>query len=343
MMRHVGGSFPILLVAVLLLLPISQAFLPPMHFSLSSPMSTRRHRRSFSLLTMQSLRDQFFAAVDHNLKTKFSPEQGDLSRVRAFVESCKAGSIPPTAPTDLPYFQPSEEYVPGLTAKPWHDPHSFEWVQALEDASPIIQDELRGVLGAGRDPRDFKGDSNVMTVMGAGWTALRMQRLGLWNDHVCARFPRTLSLLASLSIPFAVRGVMFARQAPGTGVQPHSDGRNFILTLHLGLQVPKEEGLCWMRVAEERRGWEEGKAVVIDTTFEHETGNASEEERYVLIIDFWHPELTPVERAALREFYDLRNTFEGRTGGGGVGEGRPPPMEKRREKNGGWLAGLFGG
>lgn len=157
MMRHVGGSFPILLVAVLLLLPISQAFLPPMHFSLSSPMSTRRHRRSFSLLTMQSLRDQFFAAVDHNLKTKFSPEQGDLSRVRAFVESCKAGSIPPTAPTDLPYFQPSEEYVPGLTAKPWHDPHSFEWVQALEDASPIIQDELRGVLGAGRDPRDFKG------------------------------------------------------------------------------------------------------------------------------------------------------------------------------------------
>lgn len=80
-----------------------------------------------------------------------------------------------------------------------------------------------------------------------------------------------------------------------------------------------------------------------DTTFEHETGNASEEERYVLIIDFWHPELTPVERAALREFYDLRNTFEGRTGGGGVGEGRPPPMEKRREKNGGWLAGLFGG
>jgi len=102
-----------------------------------------------------------------------------------------------------------------------------------------------------------------MTVMGAGWTALRMQRLGLWNDDVCARFPRTLSLLASLSIPFAVRGVMFARQAPGTGVQPHSDGRNFILTLHLGLQVPKEEGLCWMRVAEERRGWEEGKAVVM--------------------------------------------------------------------------------
>ena len=79
-----------------------------------------------------------------------------------------------------------------------------------------------------------------------------------------------------------------------------------------------------------------------DTTFEHETGNASEEDRYVLIIDFWHPELTPVERAALREFYDLRNAFEGRTGGAGGGGG-PPPMEKGKEKKGGWLAGLFGG
>lgn len=145
-----------LLLLAIPLLPTSNAFLPAA--SLSSPPSTRhRHRRTSSLLTMQSLRDQFFSAVDYELDTKFSPEQGDLSRVRAFVESCKAGTIPPTAPNDLPYFQPSEEYVPGLTAKPWHDPHSFEWVQALEEASPIIQEELREVLGAGRDPRDFKG------------------------------------------------------------------------------------------------------------------------------------------------------------------------------------------
>jgi len=83
-----------------------------------------------------------------------------------------------------------------------------------------------------------------------------------------------------------------------------------------------------------------------DTTFEHETGNESEEERYVLIIDFWHPGLTLVERAALREFYDLRNKFEGRTiggGGGGGGGGVPPPVGKEKEKKGGWLAGLFGG
>lgn len=165
--------------------------------------------RHAALTTMQSLRDKFFATVDFQLNERF-PQQ-DIQRVRAFVDSCKAGAIPPTAPTDLPFFQPSEEYVAGLTARPWHDPHSFPWVAPLEDASPVIQEELAEVLGARQDPRDFKGDSNVMTVMGAGWTALRLQRLGQWNEEVCARFPKTVALLASLDIPFAVRGVMFAR------------------------------------------------------------------------------------------------------------------------------------
>jgi hypothetical protein len=154
-------------------------------------------------------------------------------------------------------------------------------------------------------------------------------------------------------------------------VQSHSDARNFILTAHLGLQVPTEPpGACWMRVADERRGWEENKVVVIDTTFEHETGvsarafervyggvwdgrggssvpvdiwsnpdksqstgstdglhnhpspadththqNASAEDRYVLIIDFFHPELTGEEREALKCVYDIRNQFEGRATG----------------------------
>lgn len=46
---------------------------------------------------------------------------------------------------------------------------------------------------------------------------------------------------------------------------------------------------CWMRVGKEKRVWENGKALVLDTSFEHETGNNSRRDRIVLIIDFWHP------------------------------------------------------
>ena len=65
----------------------------------------------------------------------------------------------------------------------------------------------------------------------------------MWNAENCGEFPRTTELLKELDVPFAVRGVCFARQSAGSGVEPHSDGRNFILTSHLGLKIPDGE-LC---------------------------------------------------------------------------------------------------
>ena len=103
---------------------------------------------------------------------------------------------------------------------------------------------------------------------------------------------------------------MFAKQKPGTGVDAHSDGRNFILTAHVGLKIPKEKDKCWISVAGERRSWEENKVLLFDTSFMHETANESDEERYVLIIDFWHPDLTTAECEALTFIYDTRNKFD---------------------------------
>lgn len=174
-------------------------------------------------------------------------------------------------------------------------------------------------------------------VMGTGWSAIRLQRLGVWNTENCQQFPQTYELLRSLQIPLAVRGVCFAKQAPRSGVQSHSDGRNFILTSHLGLKIP--DG-CWIQVGEERGGWSVGKLTTIDTSFTHSTNNPSDEERHVLIIDFWHPELSEAERSALEFVYDLRNKFE---------SGEIPPRKPRsikvNESTGlsAWWSGLTGG
>jgi aspartyl/asparaginyl beta-hydroxylase (cupin superfamily) len=63
-----------------------------------------------------------------------------------------------------------------------------------------------------------------------------------------------------------------------------------------------------------RRTWQVGKLLTLDTSFVHSTRNDStnndEDDRHVLIIDFWHPELTEAEREALTFIYDLRNQFE---------------------------------
>lgn len=179
------------------------------------------------VLEMTPRRKQFFRTVSEGLKLGF--EGQDISRVEKFVQYCK-GELDYKALG--PLHQPSEEYVEGLRAKPWWEPEEFEWVNKLEERSSTIIDEFAAFWN---DPlASFAKDSVNMNVMGKGWSGVRLQRLGNWLPDNCAKFPNTVKILKELEIPLAVRGVMFARQVPGSGVSPHSDGRNFILTVHLG-------------------------------------------------------------------------------------------------------------
>ena len=227
----------------------------------------------------------------------------------------------------------------GLTAKPFWDVTAesdlFPWAKELEEKSNIIKKEFEEKLE--RDRELFNADSAWQNqIMGAGWSAIRLQRLGVWNMDNCKEFPQTYELLRSLRIPLAVRGVCFARQAPGSGVGEHSDGRNFILTSHLGLKVPSD---CWIKVGGERRGWSEGKLTTLDTSFVHSTGNPTDEERHVLILDFWHPELTEAERAALTYVYDLRNKFES----GKIPFRQPKASQQESGGLGGWWKSVTSG
>ncbi|KAL3936351.1 MAG: hypothetical protein SGBAC_008314 [Bacillariaceae sp.] len=81
------------------------------------------------------------------------------------------------------------------------------------------------------------------------------------------------------------------------------------------------------QVAEEKRSWDVGKLTTLDTSFVHSTGNASNEDRHVLIIDFWHPEVTEAERASLEFVYDLRNKFES-----GAVPFRRPKAQQEKER-----------
>lgn len=259
---------------------------------------------------------QFWQDVDAGLEgiERFYRNQKnqDIDRIKEFCLSSQ-GLLPPPQGSATGH-EPSEEHVNGLTSQPYWDtaqhPELFPWAAALEASADIIQCEFREKLLNSNQP--FAADSAWQNqVMGTGWSAVRLQRLGVWNTEICREFPATYELLRSLNIPLAVRGVCFARQAAGSGVQPHSDGRNFILTSHLGLSIPVVKGeSCWIEVGGERRGWQEGKLTTLDTSFTHCTGNPTDQDRHVLILDFWHPELTAAERAALEFIYDLRNQFE---------------------------------
>ena len=51
-----------------------------------------------------------------------------------------------------------------------------------------------------------------------------------------------------------------------------------------------------MRVAGDPRPWVEGKMIIFDDSYEHEAANLSDkQERVILLIDIWHPELSKAE------------------------------------------------
>lgn len=175
-----------------------------------------------SMLTERQI--QFWEDVDNGLDEieNFYAKKGqNIDRIRTFSKRAR-GDLPPPEGCS-PGHEPSEEYIDGLTAKPFWDvsdnPDLFPWASELESKSDIIQRELENNLLS--PAQLFKADSAVSETMGNGWSALRLQRLGKYTENV-QLFPNTYQVIKKLEIPLAVRGVCFARQAGSTGVSEHS-------------------------------------------------------------------------------------------------------------------------
>ena len=135
---------------------------------------------------------------------------------------------------------------------------------------------------------------------GQDWKTLVLQDRGRWEETNTKIFPVATQAVRESGCPTAE--VFFARQPGGTGIKPHTDNTNYLMTSHLALRAP--EGPCWIRVGSEKREWETGKMLVMDTSFIHETWNETEEERFVLLMRHYHPETTPEERVALQFIFD---------------------------------------
>ena len=205
--------------------------------------------------------------------------------------------------------QVASSYIADLTAKPYWDPRggSFPWMEFLEEHYETIRDELRAAL---RDPLlEQKGNAIWVAAArddaegyGPDWRTLVLQDRCEWEPSNVKLFPKTVDLVKRAATPSVE--VFFAKQAPQTGIKPHTDFTNFIMTAHLGLDVPPKPE-SWMKVGEETQYWENGKGMCADTSFIHSTYNESTTmDRYVLIVRFWHPELTKHERNGVRFLFD---------------------------------------
>ena len=187
--------------------------------------------------------------------------------------------------TDRPMLQ----FYPGLRVEPWHDPQAFPIVRDLERLAPEIAAEARA-FDAGR----FQDEAEDIGRTGR-WGVLFLLEMGRRNEANLARCPALRWILEHHRTLTTHAGLMyFSCLDAGSRVAPHRGPTNVRLRCHLGLDVPAE---CGIRVGGVTRGWNEGRCIVFDDSFEHEVWNDSDRRRVVLVLDLWHPDLEDDEIA----------------------------------------------
>ena len=72
---------------------------------------------------------------------------------------------------------------------------------------------------------------------------------------------------------------------------------------------------CGFSVRGEERGWEPGKVVIFQNSFQHHTWNRTDLDRTLLYFDFWHPELSADERLAILRLQAARQKHEAEASG----------------------------
>jgi hypothetical protein len=203
--------------------------------------------------------------------------------------------------------EPSHFHYPGLREREFHDRADFPWLVALEAAIPSILDDFRRVMAAERSelvpyiqyPDDVPLRQWAALNRSSDWTAIHLLRNGERVEANARHCPAVMELLGGFEQPDVAGrspNAMFSLLAPGAHIPPHTGVANTRLVCHLGLIVPPG---CWFRVGAERREWRVGEAWIFDDTIEHEAANPSDALRVILIVDTWHPDLSPAEREAV--------------------------------------------
>jgi Flp pilus assembly protein TadD len=189
--------------------------------------------------------------------------------------------------------------------------------------------------GDGGGAWELPGDHELQT--DGGWSELLLYNKGRLNATNCRHFPTVCRTIATIpEMTGSIRGrwvpgqVTVRRMLPGTHLRAHAGPTNERLTAHLGLIVPQLNGhasmqgntssvengrLCIIRVANESKGWEEGKVLLFDDSYEHEV---------------WHRGSGAAAAAGSKEAAAQRQEGEcvGGEGGGSCAGADPAQMDR---------------
>jgi aspartate beta-hydroxylase len=190
---------------------------------------------------------------------------------------------------------------PDLESQPWYDAADFPVARYLETHFEEIREEILAL-----EPATFHRESERIERTG-DWDVAFFYERGRRRAEVCDACPVTMAGIENPDTVRTLAGLIYvSRMRAGTHISAHRGPTNLRVRCHLGIRVP--DGDCAIRVGDETRRWVEGQCVVFDDYFEHEVWNHTSEDRVVLIVDLWHPGLSPAEVRLLKGLH--RYAFE---------------------------------
>ena len=210
-----------------------------------------------------------------------------------------------------PYHQePRSFFYPGLPHIAFYDPKDFDWAVEMEAMAGAMSAEVEAVLAADSGlvpyierPKNRPARPHPL-LENSNWSAFHLIKNGEVVEENAARCPTVMDALAKAPIP-VIRGrspmAMISVLQPGTHIPPHNGLLNTRLICHIPLIVPAG---CRLRVGNDTRTVEAGKALLFDDSIEHEAWNDGTSPRAVLLFEVWRPELSETERRALTAMFE---------------------------------------
>lgn len=199
-------------------------------------------------------------------------DQADLGRVESALE---AGGFT----------------LPALEIQPFYDLAEFPWADEVSACTASLTEELNGLDGS----LTSHPESDALLSRGY-WNVFFLWRGGRVRTAEAQTAP-----VGSRATGLAAGGgeagnSYYSVLGPNTEIIAHTGRFNARLRCHVGLSVP--DG-AWIDVAGDRRAWRVGECLIFSDALPHHVANDGSLARAVFAFDFWHPDVTPAERAAL--------------------------------------------
>ncbi|KAL3215077.1 hypothetical protein MRX96_006659 [Rhipicephalus microplus] len=194
---------------------------------------------------------------------KQDPNNGFAKALEVYKEGVKEGLF-------ASVYQRSLYSVDGLKAQPWWDPNETPYASDLKELEKHWIDIKNEALSLMTD-KGFKPEAENLRDSG-DWKQFEMFVRGRKIERNCRLAPKTCALISLMKDAAGCKRGQAKFSCP-----------------------PKVR----IRVANETREWKEGKVLMFDDSFEHEVWHEGDSLRLVLIVDFWHPDLSASQKASL--------------------------------------------